>query len=278
MHLFKSILFFFAFGFIACTVKTEDQSSNQETIKTTTQEVKELTFDQETNTIHIIVALCDNIYQGIVPVPESLGNGQDTKNNLYWGSRYGIKNYFNLSQEWTLIDAHEKDSVILERLVFKHNFKSYYVVADAYNGRFIKTATEHFLASSAGITKEVLKADGKKIGINGNARMLAYIGHDGLMDFSLDEEYKNQDGIQRDVAVLACFSKHYFEPHLEKANVNPLLWTTGLMAPEAYTIHDAISGYVLNASNEAIRLKAAQAYSKYQNCSLTAAKNLLVTD
>jgi len=34
-------------------------------------------------TIHVFVALCDNEFQGIVPVPESLGNGKKYQTNLY---------------------------------------------------------------------------------------------------------------------------------------------------------------------------------------------------
>ncbi|WP_298952106.1 hypothetical protein [uncultured Nonlabens sp.] len=34
-------------------------------------------------TIHIFVALCDNVNQGIAPVPEKIGNGQDAFNNSY---------------------------------------------------------------------------------------------------------------------------------------------------------------------------------------------------
>ena len=33
--------------------------------------------------IHVFVALCDNKYQGIVPVPKAIGNGQYPANNLY---------------------------------------------------------------------------------------------------------------------------------------------------------------------------------------------------
>ena len=39
-------------------------------------------------TIHVFVALCDNEHQGIVPVPEKIGNGKDPANNLYWGAGY----------------------------------------------------------------------------------------------------------------------------------------------------------------------------------------------
>src|SRR5688572_31348119 len=51
--------------------------------------------DSLTRTIHIFVALCDNKYQGIVPVPAGIGNGQDPKNNLYWGAGYGLKSFFS---------------------------------------------------------------------------------------------------------------------------------------------------------------------------------------
>ncbi len=49
---------------------------------------------QSYRTIHIFVALCDNKNQGIVPVPPILGNGEDPKNNLYWGALYGVKTFF----------------------------------------------------------------------------------------------------------------------------------------------------------------------------------------
>ncbi|RZL42005.1 MAG: hypothetical protein EOP00_23985, partial [Pedobacter sp.] len=60
-------------------------------------------YDANTKTIHVFVALCDNKYQGIVPVPKAIGNGQDPANNLYWGCAYGIKGYFKKSKEWKLL-------------------------------------------------------------------------------------------------------------------------------------------------------------------------------
>lgn len=236
-----------------------------------------ISYDKDIETIHILVALCDNKYQGIVPVPAGIGNGQDPKNNLYWGTAYGIKTFFKRSEEWKFISSKAVSSTILERAIFKHKTKNIYLVADAYDGQYIKQTTEVFLRSSAGLMKDVLSVEDKKIGIYGNSKLVAYIGHDGLMDFKLQEQFVNKDGLTRDAIILACYSKDYFAPHLAKAKVNPLVWTTGLMAPEAYTIHDAITGYLQNESNDAIRVRAAKAYSKYQKCSLNAAKNLLVT-
>ncbi|MDR0233157.1 MAG: hypothetical protein LBI82_13745 [Dysgonamonadaceae bacterium] len=236
------------------------------------------TDKDETKTIHIFVALCDNKYQGIVPVPKAIGDGQNHNTNLYWGCGYGIRTFFKKSKDWKLLTTRGKNGIVLERLVFKHATKNYYLVADAYDGQYIKQCTKDFLNSSSGNRKDTLQLDGKTLGIGGNSSLLAYIGHDGLMDFQLSETYSNTDNKKRDVIILACYSKRFFSPHLKTANVNPLVWTTNLMCPEAYTLHDALAGYVNSESNEKIRERAAAAYSKYQNCSLKAAKGLLVTD
>lgn len=235
-------------------------------------------YDTLTKTIHIFVALCDNQYQGIVPVPEKIGNGQNPDTNLYWGCAYGIRTYFKKSKEWKFIESRKIDSIKMERLIFKHTTKNYYLVADAYNGKHIEQCTIDFLNSSAGNEKETLKVGSRTIGINGNSQLVAYIGHDGLMDFTVSDSFKNTDNKKRDVIILACFSKMYFSEHLKEANVNPLVWTSGLMCPEAYTIHDAISGYLKKENNSQIQMRAAQAYNKYQKCGITASKNLLVTD
>ncbi len=276
-HLLKInvVALFLAAAILGCKNETPEKAFAQLHLKASTDKYIPLE-NSATKTIHILVALCDNKYQGIVPVSAKLGNGQDPKNNLYWGAAYGIKSFFKRSADWQFIKSYTIDAMILERIIFKHKTKDMYLVADAYNGKDIKTTTTNFLKSSAGIVKDTLLVNNKTIGIAGNSALVAYIGHDGLMDFSLNQTFKNTDGITRDVIILACYSKNYFKPYLQNANVNTLVWTTGLMAPEAYTIHDAISGYINNETKDDIRLKAASAYSKYQKCSLKAAKNLLV--
>jgi len=57
----------------------------------------------------------------------------------------------------------------------------------------------------------------------------------------------------------------------------PVLWTTGLMAPEAYTLKSALDGWIAGESNQQIRDRAARAYDKYQKCGLRAAYRLFAT-
>src|SRR5262245_41095802 len=89
--------------------------------------------------IHVLVALCDNRFQGIVPVPARIGDGDDPANNLYWGAAFGVKSFFKKSRDWMPVQATSKPGpAILERIVFKHRTRDVYLIADAYRGREIK--------------------------------------------------------------------------------------------------------------------------------------------
>ena len=225
--------------------------------------------------IHVYVALCDNEHQGIVPVPKSLGNGKDPANNLYWGAMYGVKSFFGRSENWERIKCYNpEESHILERCLFRHKKDSTMMVADAYDGEFIKTAIEDMIKASAGLKKDTLKIDSLTVPIHGNADLLAYLGHNGLMEFDVAIDSGDSDGKSRDVIVLACASEYYFRPKLRAPGANPLLWTTGLMAPEAYTLEAAIESWLGNEGSSTVREKAAEAYSRYQKCSIAGARRL----
>jgi len=233
-------------------------------------------------TIHVYVALCDNEHQRIVPVPPELGNGEDPKNNLFWGALYGVKTQFKKSKDWRLVASIQSPKYeVLERCVFKHSAHEVFLIADAYRGNNIKRTLVDFLDSVSGNKEEslVVKIDSRAVNLNigGKAQLIVYVGHNGLMNFNLEYNLLNKDRRTREAIVLACKSKSYFKEPLQKAGAHPLLWTTGLLTAEAYTLKGAIDGWVLKESGEKIRERAAQAYDRYQKCGLKAAKRLLVT-
>jgi hypothetical protein len=236
--------------------------------------------DNSLKIIHVLVALCDNQYQGIVPVPAKIGNGDDLTNNLYWGAAYGVKNYFNKSKDWKLIISIKDPvpGVILERVVFKNLHSNTYLVADAYRGREIKKCTTKLLEFAAGKAKEQIQVSDNsqkiKLNIGGQANLIAYIGHNGLMDFQLENYPKQEDKNKRDIVILACASRNYFQNPILTSGANPILWTTNFMAPEAYVLEAAVNSWVNNENLENIRLKAAQAYDKYQKCGIKGALRL----
>ena len=233
---------------------------------------------ESTRSIHVLVALCDNINQGIVPVPPQLGDGQNPSNNLYWGALYGIKTYFKKASEWNLIKTiHKPNKNILERCIFRKKGGRIFLVADAYDGAKIENTITDLFKSSSGLLRDTIKINNQIIGIYGNSNLLTFIGHNGLMDFPFPSIQLEKSSKNIDVIVLACKSKSYFEPLILKTGSNPLLLTTGFMAPEAYTLKAAIDGWANNENGEKIRLRAANAYHKYQKCSLKGAKSLFYT-
>ena len=172
-------------------------------------------------------------------------------------------------------------SPVLERCIFKHRASGVYLVADAYEGSQIRAAVIDFLSAAAGRdSKNVsLKENKADFAIRtGGADLVVYVGHDGFMDFQVPPVVAEKGTGRRQVIVLACASKSYFGPYLKQTGAKPILWTTGLMAPEAYTLKAAIDGWIAGEPNDQIQLRAAQAYNKYQKCGERAALRLLVSD
>jgi hypothetical protein len=236
-----------------------------------------------TRVVHVFVALADNQHQGIVPVPVALGNGRDPQRNLYWGAAYGVKTYFKAGKDWQLVwSGRASKDAILERCVFKSVKDDVFLIADAYEGSQIKSAVTDFLSAAAGITKEnfsvKINASEIALAIAGAADLIVYVGHDAFMDFQVAPIAGTKGNKSRRTVVLACASKSFFGPYIRQTGAEPLLWTTGLMAPEAYTLKAALDGWIAREDDEAIRSRAAQAYDKYQKCGVHAALKLFATN
>jgi hypothetical protein len=233
--------------------------------------------------VHVFVALADNQHQGIVPVPPVLGNGSDPQRNLYWGAAYGVKTYFKASKDWELVwSGRSAKDAILERCVFKSADNDVFLVADAYEGSQIKLAVTDFLSAAAGVAKEKvtfkMRSEEVSIAVAGDADLVVYVGHDAFMDFQIPPIAGTRGGKPRQTIILACASRSFFGPYIRQTGAEPLLWTTGLMAPEAYTLKAALDGWSIHEDDEAIRLRAAQAYDKYQRCGARAALKLFATN
>jgi hypothetical protein len=144
--------------------------------------------------IHVFVALCDNVNQGIVPVAPSLGNGDDPARNLYWGAAFGIKTFFTKSKNWQAVDAetqsNKAESVVLERSIFKRRDRDVFLVAEAYRGSYIQRATRDFLEAAAGTAGEAVNVsvEGKSLTLNLAGSLSAAI--EGWLRKETDEEIR----------------------------------------------------------------------------------------
>lgn len=245
--------------------------------------VKKLQEKQKENqplVVHTFVPLCDNTYQGIVPVNAKLGDGQNLQTNLYWGAAYGIKSFFKTQKNWELVSSKLAISEdVLERVVFKHKTlqPTVYLVADAYAGDKMKTCLSDYFQALAGKHQQTITiTPTESINIYGKADLLAFNGHNGLMDVTTAYP-KNQDGVKKDAVIMSCASFTYFEKYLQAGKGYPLLTTTNLLAPEAYVLAAIIESWAKQQSPADIRLAAAKAYNQYQKCGLNGAKRLFKT-
>lgn len=237
--------------------------------------------DSALRLIHVYVALCDNDSQGIVPVSKRMGNGNDPNNNLYWGNGYGVRTFFNASEDWRLLRTVKNPSThVLERCVWKHRRYNCIMVADAYRGARIKPCTIDFLTSASGNGTDTITIDdnnSKKTLMLGKAHLVCYVGHNGLMDFEITNPPANKDNARKDVFILACASKMYFKEAITTAGANPVLWTTNLLGPEAYVLKAGIDGWLLNETGDQICVRAAKAYDQYVHCGYGGARRLFTT-
>lgn len=217
-----------------------------------------LAFAFDGKTIGVFIALADNEHQGIVPVPESIGNGKDPERNLYWGTLEGLKGVFDRSSEWELQEKEEvpENSAILQKRTYKHNGKNALLFARAYEGSAIKACIQAYEDAVSW----------------GSYDVVVYIGHNGLMDFDLPlPQTSLRQEKKPDCIVLCCKSAKYFKSRIESAGGRPLLLTTQLMYPGAFILHAAVEGWLAGEDLAHIRERAGLAYAKNQKLSKKAA-------
>jgi hypothetical protein len=230
---------------------------------------------------HVLVPLCDNENQGIVPTTASLGNGQSLRSNLYWATSNGMKRYFKEKVDWKMLksEVYSKDSIILERVTFKKTYKNgaqVYLIADAYRGDTMEDCLKDFFQSLSGELMDTVFVNSDTILINSKADLVAFNGHNGLMDVYVDELYNN-DNIQKDAVVIACSSMYDFNERLNFLQAYPLIMTTNLLYPGAFVMEGVINNWALMKSEEEIRLSAGDAYHRVKQCGVNGARNLFST-
>lgn len=241
--------------------------------------------------VRVFVALADNEHQAIAPVPAAIGNGDDAAHNLYWGASLGLRTYFRRARAWKEVSVTKNPSAaVLERVVFRHKASGTLMIADAYRGREISLATRHFFRAASGRDPEVAEL-AKALGDIKTKppspllkpSLIVYIGHDVLMEplalvqFSISPRFHSADSEERETIVLACMSQRFFAPFLRSTGAKPLLWTTQLMAPEAYTLKGALDGWIAREKPKRILGRAGAAYARYQKISKKAARGVFAT-
>lgn len=235
--------------------------------------------------IHAFVALCDNASQGIAPVPPKIGNGDDPEQNLYWGCDDGLRAVFSASKAWQKLPVPasgldpDGEGPILERLIFRHRATGTILVGDAYRGREIRTCLTHYFAALAGEHPVTVMAGETTIQAGGAAQLIAYIGHDRLMEFEVEVPPPTAaaQAVPRTAISLCCISQTYFRPGIEKIGAQPLILTRQLMYPAAQILQEGAEAWLEGADAAACTARAAAAYAANQKISRKAAAGVLAS-
>lgn len=230
--------------------------------------------------LHLFVALVDNASQRIAPVPAKIGNGDDPANNLYWGCDDGVKTVFSKSKAWKRLAVTDPDGAegpIMERLVFYNKDAKAWLIADAYRGKEIKQCLIDCLAAMAGTFKAEATAGDTKIAAGGAADLVAYIGHNALMEFTLETPAPAPDLKPKTIMSICCISRTYFAKHIRALKAKPLLLTSQYMYPAAQPIRDALAGWLAGKDPEACRKLAGAAYAANQKISVKSATGVYST-
>jgi hypothetical protein len=129
------------------------------------------------------------------------------------------------------------------------------LIAEAYRGSEIRQCVQDFEAAAS----------------SNQFYLVAFIGHNGLMDFQLDPPAKSE-GNDTEVMVFCCVSEKYFGDRLRALGCRPILMTQQLMYPGSFLLHAGIEKWRSGGSNTVLREAAATAYAKNQKISVRAAK------
>lgn len=209
--------------------------------------------------IAVFVGLCDNASQGIVKVGAKIGDGNKPDDNLYWGCTDGLRSHFKASKRWKLEkrETATGDEKILERLTFRHASEDAVLVAEAWRGSNLK---ECYIAFEQAL-------------VSGKQDLVAFIGHNVLMDTPIDPPAAKAAG-KVDAVVLCCMSDTYFDTRLKNLGARPVLTTTQFMYPGSFILHAALEPWLANKDRAALRDAAGAAYARNQRIKIGAAKGV----
>ncbi len=210
--------------------------------------------------VEVQVALCDNAI--IDCGGRGLGDGDDLARNLYWATDGGLRGWFERrGSAWRRVERRGRDGDVLETVVYEQRFApagawarrgvkapfTVRVVAHAWRGRAIDGALDRFVHD--------LYADA------GEARVVAYVGHNGWMDRDTLRWPAPRPSPTRGFLAIACLTRDYLARALSSPTRVPLLLTRDLLFAGSHALDGAITAFARGGTAADIRRGASRAYA-----------------
>jgi len=133
-----------------------------------------------------------------------------------------------------------------------------------------------FLFSGRSATYDVQMVLDKAIPANGNADLIVFNGHNGLLDYEI--VLKNRKCVnQKETAIICCGSYYNFIEKIKLYHTFRLLTTLDAIPAEAYILASIIEPWAMLKSDEEIRQNVMRKYISIHHCSNEDADRIFVT-
>jgi len=232
--------------------------------------------------VEVHVPLCDNEFTRCGNA--KLGDGDNPDTNLYWSTTPGLGVWFaRKGSGWTRVvhatDGKDTgDADVLELHVYRRTIttpaawrkqgapKTYEVdiVIHGWRGSAIDKALAAYAADVSGQgTRTITLADKTTLAAGGAARIVAFVGHNRLMDLEKFDWPKAGDDVKGTIAI-ACHTKSYMKDDVPGATRVPLLMTNDFLFSNAAPLEAAVLAFARGGGYADIRKDAAAAYAGIQ--------------
>jgi hypothetical protein len=232
--------------------------------------------------VEVHVPLCSN--ELIRCGNAKLGDGDNPSTNLYWSTTPGFGVWFaRKGSGWKRVlhatnTQDTGDDDVLELHVYRRTIttpaawrkqgapKTYEVdlVIHGWRGSAIDRALAAYAADVSGQgTRTITLADKSTLAAGGAARIVAFVGHNRLMDLEKFDWPKAGDEVKGTIAI-ACHTKSYMKEDVPSATRVPLLMTNDFLFSNAAPLEAAVLAFAGGGGYAQIRLDAATAYAAIQ--------------
>jgi hypothetical protein len=228
------------------------------------------------------VPLCDN---GTLACGNArLGDGDNPDSNLYWATSPGFGRYFDKrSRGWTLVLDGDGGAIaepdVLDLRVYRRTITSsqawrergapttfpLYIVALAWRGAAIDAALATYATHlSGGPAVPIELPDGTTLAAGGAARLVAYVGHNRLMDVGHPYAWPAAGTARRGMIAIACHTAAYMQPLVPAPTRVPLLLVRDFLFSNAAPLEGAVLAFARGEGFAGIRRDAAAGYAAVQ--------------
>lgn len=229
--------------------------------------------------VQVHVPLCDN---DILRCGNArLGDGDNPATNLYWATTAGFGRWFTRKGSgWTRVLDGDGDTVgnadVLDVLVFRRTVTAHkawratgaperfdvYVVAQAWRGEAIDRALDAWAAELYGGAAHTLTlSDGTELAVGGGARIVAYVGHNRLMDLDAYAWPGEGSGSRKGAIAIACHTDAYMHDEVPAEDRVPLLFTRDFLFASAPPLEGVVRAFAEGGGYAAMRQAAAEEYA-----------------